>query len=80
MIRPTRRRMRIADPRRGTMVLFGPAGHAYVYSIYGMYFCMNISCERKGWPGACCCGPWSRCWVSRRWREIAGLDGDAPRA
>ena len=32
-------------------VLFGPAGHAYVYSIYGRYFCMNISCEAKGLAG-----------------------------
>lgn len=32
-------------------VLFGPAGHAYVYSIYGMYYCMNISCEREGLAG-----------------------------
>ena len=32
-------------------VLFGPAGHAYVYSIYGLYFCMNISCELAGHAG-----------------------------
>ena len=32
-------------------VLFGPAGHAYVYSIYGRYFCMNISCEAAGLAG-----------------------------
>lgn len=32
-------------------VLFGPAGHAYVYSIYGLYFCMNISCEAVGRAG-----------------------------
>ena len=32
-------------------VLFGPAAYAYVYSIYGMYFCMNISCEAPGRAG-----------------------------
>jgi DNA-3-methyladenine glycosylase len=38
-------------PTPRNLVLFGPAGHAYVYSIYGQYFCMNISCERKGLAG-----------------------------
>ncbi len=26
-----------------TRVLFGPPGHAYIYLIYGMYFCMNAT-------------------------------------
>jgi len=38
-------------PTPRNQVLFGPAGHAYVYSIYGQYFCMNISCEKKGLAG-----------------------------
>ena len=32
-------------------VLFGPAGHAYIYAIYGRYFCANVSCEAEGQAG-----------------------------
>ena len=46
-------------------VLFGPAGHAYVYAIYGRYFCMNISCEREGRAG---------CVLLRALEPVAGLE------
>ncbi len=32
-------------------VLYGPPGHAYVYGIYGLHFCLNVSCLRDGLPG-----------------------------
>jgi DNA-3-methyladenine glycosylase len=38
-------------PTPRNLVLFGPAGHAYVYAIYGRYFCMNFSCEADGLGG-----------------------------
>jgi DNA-3-methyladenine glycosylase len=38
-------------PTPRNRVLWGPAGHAYVYRIYGQYFCMNICCEPAGQAG-----------------------------
>jgi|ERR1041384_7837504 DNA-3-methyladenine glycosylase len=32
-------------------VLWGPPGHAYIYFIYGIHYCLNISCLPRGQAG-----------------------------
>ena len=49
-------------------VLFGSPGHAYVYFIYGVHYCLNISCLPDGEAG---------CVLIRALEPIAGLEGMA---
>ncbi|MDN3030780.1 MAG: DNA-3-methyladenine glycosylase [Candidatus Tisiphia sp.] len=35
-----------------TKLMYGSAGNAYVYLIYGMYYCLNIVTEKPGFPAA----------------------------
>ena len=39
-------------PTKRTACIFGRPGHAYVYFIYGMYNCFNVTTERAGIGGA----------------------------
>jgi DNA-3-methyladenine glycosylase len=52
-------------PTPRNSVLFGPAGHAYVYAIYGRYFCANITCETEGKAG---------CVLLRALEPVAGAE------
>jgi DNA-3-methyladenine glycosylase len=65
-------------PTPRNAVLFGPAGHAYVYTIYGRYFCMNISCEVEGLAGCVLLRAVEPVVGLKAMARNRGLEADAP--
>jgi DNA-3-methyladenine glycosylase len=39
-------------PTRRNAPMYGPAGHVYIYLIYGMHYCFNVVTEQEGFPAA----------------------------
>jgi len=63
-------------------VLWGPPGHAYVYFIYGVHHCLNISCLPRGEAGCIlirALEPVSGLEEMARARELAGFDPESRR-
>ena len=58
-------------------VLFGPPGYAYVYSIYGLHQCMNVSCLGDGHAGGVLFRALEPLTELDRMRKNRGLDATA---
>jgi DNA-3-methyladenine glycosylase len=65
-------------PTPRNQVLFGPAGYSYIYRIYGMYFCANISCEVEGQGGGILLRALEPVSGSERMAKNRGLQPGAP--
>ena len=65
-------------PTPRNRVIFETAGHAYVYSIYGRYFCMNVTCEPEGQAGCVLVRALEPVLGIARMARNRGLAADAP--
>ncbi len=54
-----------AGQTKRNSVLFGPPGFAYVYFIYGMHYCLNVSCMKEGEAG---------CVLIRALEPVSGIE------
>jgi DNA-3-methyladenine glycosylase len=61
-----------------TEVLFGPPGHAYVYFVYGMHYCLNVSCEPEGHAGCVLIRALEPVLGLAKMAELRGLPPGAP--
>ena len=57
-------------------VLYGPPGHAYIYSIYGLHYCLNVSCLPAGVPGCVLLRALEPLEGLRQMRQNRGLDAE----
>lgn len=53
-----------------TRIMYGPAGHAYVYFTYGMHFMLNVVTEQQDFPAAI---------LIRALEPVSGFSGSDPR-
>lgn len=63
-------------------VLWGPPGHAYIYFIYGVHYCLNISCLPDGRAGCVlirALEPVSGLREMAKARELDNLEFNSPR-
>jgi DNA-3-methyladenine glycosylase len=63
-------------------VLWGPPGHAYVYFIYGVHYCLNISCLPDGQAGCVlirALEPVAGAQAMARARKLSGLNFETVR-
>jgi len=65
-----------------TEIMYGPAGRAYVYMIYGIYHCLNVVTEKKDFPAAVLIRGLENVSESRansrEWKEIKNVKLNGP--